>query len=121
MKWFGDHVTITRGEAAGHYDDVTGLYVIEGDATVIYAGPAQVTASGETIGRRATGQPVRTAEGEVRLPPGERAKALAVEPNDALHIAYAPVRERNVIQRFSAEARATFVRPEDRTILVVYG
>jgi hypothetical protein len=55
------------------------------------------------------------------VPVSYAAAVLAVEPQDAVHVSYAPLRDRQGgIEHRGAEAEVLFVRPEDRALVIRY-
>lgn len=121
MKFWRDTVVVVRGEAGGTTDPDTGLFVVADEDAVVYSGPANVQAGGlMAANRRASGNPDLKHDGIMFLPPYAKASVLQIEPDDIVHITYEPVRDGEVVSEYGAEARAVFVRPEDRAVLLEY-
>lgn len=118
---YRDAVAITRASTEpGSRDPVTGAWT--GPPPVpVYTGPAQVQAGGLLkANRRATNQVLNEADGVVYLPPWEKGTVMDIAPGDNVHIDYAPIRQGQEVRRYGADAEVTFVRPEDRGVLVKY-
>jgi hypothetical protein len=104
---------VTRaGTGSGTYDPETGTYTGPPDV-VLYDGPADVQDAGEAVPRTATGQPVRDANATAFIPPSEREKLLAIEPDDVAQVFY-PDSDR------SADGKVAFVREFDESLTLRY-
>lgn len=118
---YRDTVAITRASTEpGTQDPVTGAWT--GPPPVaVYTGQAAVQAGGLIrANRRSTSQIQNEADGVVFLPPWEQGRVMDIAVGDNVHIDYAPVRQGNSLKRYGADAEVTFVRPEDRGVLVKY-
>lgn len=118
---YPDRIVVTRPDPRpGTQDPVSGQWVGHPDV-VVYDGPARVQAGGLLVANRRSVSSVEAeADGRAILPPRAREQLMDMVPKDNVQVLYAHLRSGDTELQYGADAEVTFVRPEDRNVLLRY-